>query len=169
MFVFDAPTPVAWRVNFSTTVSIYCPLENNRCSDNFKEVRSDREPVGRKDAQEAGEGAEEAAGVLGLDSLEVADGLAAGLDGSGVDASHSRLADIVVVVGDGGFIVSLCRTAPTDESRRSILNGAMSDYTRSCLSLVQALLGEVSPERNTATDGESLRFREPGHLSTAIE
>ena len=49
---------------------------------------------------EPGEGVEEVARVLGLDFVEVLDGLAAGFDDGGEDAGLLGLADVVVGVAD---------------------------------------------------------------------
>jgi hypothetical protein len=51
---------------------------------------------------EASEGIEKVVWVLGLDSVEVLDGLTAGLDGGGEGAGFLGLADIVVGVADAG-------------------------------------------------------------------
>ena len=71
----------------------------------------------------------------------------------------------LAVAGDGEFLVSLCTDVTADEFRRNILNGVLSGANSNLLSVVQALLGQVWPQRYTATDGQSLLFREPDKLS----
>ncbi len=53
-------------------------------------------------APQTREGVEEIVRVLGLDFVEVFDGLAAGLDGGGEDAGLFGLTDIVIGVADAG-------------------------------------------------------------------
>jgi hypothetical protein len=75
----------------------------------------------------------------------------------------------LAVAGDGEFLVGLCADATADEFRRGLLNGVLSGANSNLLPVVQALLGQVWPQRYGVTDGQSLLFREPDHLSEVLD
>ncbi|MEN6424544.1 MAG: hypothetical protein ABFE13_04220, partial [Phycisphaerales bacterium] len=67
------------------------------------------------------------------------------------------------------LVVDACGQSSSDEFRRSLMLSLLAGGKGYHLPIIKGLLQEVWPQRYTKTQGQSILFREPGDLVTAMD